>query len=375
MVTMTSSSTAILARPGVRRVANLIVVLSLAGATVAAAGILTVDIAWGLATLTSVLAAAGAWLWWSRRASSVSAGVLAAFSLSTFFLSTALVAFPPVMIATVVVQLQFGRRGGWVFGGLVWTLVLGGSLLFDPMGGVLLNVAALTVFLLLGLAVGELLAELDRTHRAELNLVRDAALRNLDRALAAERLQQARALHDDLGQQLTLISMGLEVAQRRRDVDTEGAWTEVSRAADVASEALNSMRRQVRAMSPAPAEDHSMAQVLDQLAASFKGAGLKVEVERRGDVEQAGALAYRILQEALTNVVRHSTADRVTVRIDVGERVLVSVADAGGVTAAPQPGFGLTHLRSRIEAVGGRLSTEVTATGLAVRAEYPVEAA
>ncbi len=90
-------------------------------------------------------------------------------------------------------------------------------------------------------------------------------------------------------------------------------------------------------------------------------AGLDVELRVDGDVEgvdaAAGEAAYRIAQESLTNVLRHSGAHAVTVHVDAREGIRLTVADDGTRTGDGDPaaGGGIRGMRERAEAAGGRL--------------------
>lgn len=355
----------------IHRGVHLVVALALLGAAVAALPIIRAIPAWGaillgFAALTGVL-----WTWWSRNPSALPAVSFSVAAVTTFILSDILLGFPLVMLATIVMQIQFGRRVGWWFAGGLCLLFGVGSFVLQPAGGALSNTLVLGIFLLLGVLVGHLITELQRAHATELRLARDAALRDLDRALADERLQQARALHDDLGQQLTLITMGLELAGRQRPSDA--AWDEVARTAAVAQEALTTMRRQVRALSLTAMEEPGVGDALESLVSSFAGTGLDVAVERSGRVDRADTLAYRIIQEGLTNVVRHTDADRVGIQLQAGEQMLVRVTDNGrGTGQSPPEGFGLAQLRARVEAAGGTLEADSTPGGFVLAARYPL---
>lgn len=348
---------------------HLIVALALLAAALTALPALSLLPVWGVALLAFVALTGALWAWWSRKPSSPSAVLFSVAAVVTFVLSDILLGFPLVMLATIVMQLQCGRRIGWWFAGFVWLGFGVGSLVLQPSGGAFGNMLVLSIFLLLGVLLGNLLLELQRAHTMELRLARDAALQDLDRALADDRLQQARILHDDLGQHLTLITMGLELAARQRPSET--AWEEVSRAADAAHEALTTMRRQVRALSLSAVAEAPVHDALDRLVSSFAGTGLDVRVEHSGETHRSDTLAYRIIQEGLTNVVRHSDADSVTITLDVDSDVRVHVADNGSSDGQdPVEGFGLSQLRARVEAVGGSLRATWTETGFALTACY-----
>ncbi|SED48519.1 Histidine kinase [Streptomyces sp. 3213] len=119
---------------------------------------------------------------------------------------------------------------------------------------------------------------------------------------------------------------------------------------------------------------------LPDLAATARGAGAKVELAVLADAVPAavGAAAYRIVQEALTNAVRHGGRGDLTVRVGVRERdgaLHVDVTDDGLGSGAAPPGFGLVGMRERVRSVGGTLSAgPLDAAGFAVNAVLPLRA-
>lgn len=184
--------------------------------------------------------------------------------------------------------------------------------------------------------------------------------------LTEERNRAARELHDGLGHQLTVVGMGLDLALRTRSADPEAAWAEVDRAKAVNADALQDMRRWVRAMRPASLQDVRGVAALETVADTFRNVDLSVDLDVQGEEvsleERVELTLYRVLQEALTNVVRHADASRVqlTVRFDATTVSLVVADDGRGpseVTTASR-GFGLTSLSERIRELGGQFSTD-----------------
>ncbi len=217
--------------------------------------------------------------------------------------------------------------------------------------------------------IGALLAEVQRGHAAEIELV-----------LADERTRSARELHDGLGHRLSIMSMSLQFAERMRERDPGRAWEQVAAARTQAGEALTTMRRWVRALSPVRADGGSVADALDAIAESFRGTGLEVTVDAPQDglPDQGATLfVHRFVQEGLTNVLRHSGATRVDVACVVADGSLVlSVRDDGSPGSegrdAPTSGFGLRSLSERAADLGGSLSAAWTGEGLALGALLPV---
>lgn len=186
--------------------------------------------------------------------------------------------------------------------------------------------------------------------------------------LADERARMSRELHDGLGHRLTLVGMSLDYALRMRDREPQRAWAEVGTAQGTSREALDLMRRWVRALHPAGEPSGRPAGLAwDELAEPFRGAGLEVLVEHRGrtlDLPAAAAhLGYRIVQESLTNVLRHATARQAWVEVvQDSDGLRLTVRDDGASTAATE-GFGLRNLRERTEALGGHFTSGHWAQG------------
>lgn len=333
--------------------------------------------------------------WWSvrgGRAAPWAAIALVTVSTGAWFVAGTPTGLPLVAVAICVLLLEVGAAVAWCTGAGLLVVVTAMYLASDevPLGGIVANLVTIGLFLTLALLVGQLVAGLDSARRSaesEARARREGALAELDRALTAERMVHARTLHDELGHRLTLIGMGLDLAGRTRSTDPDAAWEEVDRSRTEASTALSELRALVRALSPVtsgPGDDTDLDSALDRLAASFRGTGLEVRITREGapggGAEGGGAapdpLAIRIIQEGLTNVARHSDATTVEVVLGHGrghgrDRT-VRVADDGTAgRATVDPGFGLHHLRSRVEAAGGTLTAERGEGGFVLSARYP----
>jgi signal transduction histidine kinase len=197
------------------------------------------------------------------------------------------------------------------------------------------------------------------------------------RALAAEvskteereRRQIAAALHDQLGSLLAVAQMQLDSL---RIADGENALTDANRQVldDVVNsveEAIGHTRSLTCELSPPLLYEAGLEAAVRWLGDQIKRRhGLEVQVESRGDVRSLH-LEYKVLlfqgvRELLTNAVKHAKANLAKVEIEVGEtEVSVIVQDDGvglGQSSVSRPnGFGLFHLRERLEHLGGRLET------------------
>jgi signal transduction histidine kinase len=232
----------------------------------------------------------------------------------------------------------------------------------EPLYGAVVMLAA--VFL--GEAVRNrraYVAELrDRAERAERTREEEAR-----RRVDEERMRIARELHDVVSHSIGVISVQAGVAahllERRPDKAGEALAT-IRQASDEALDELHAMLGVLRQpdgrapLAPAP----GLAQ-LDALVAMAEGAGLRVEVDASGAAHLPPAVdlaCYRIVQESLTNVVRHAGASSVTVTVAAdGDTLVVEVTDDG--PGAPGAGNGngtrqgIVGMRERARALGGTL--------------------
>jgi signal transduction histidine kinase len=222
----------------------------------------------------------------------------------------------------------------------------------------------------------------ERAERAERTREEEAR-----RRVAEERLRIARDLHDLLAHSITLIGVQTSVAAHVLTADPDRLDREaVAKALDDISDTCRTARGELRTtLEVLRAAEHGDGRGplpgLDgvaHLAEAARMAGARVELSVRADhaPPAVGAAAYRIVQEALTNSVRHG-GPGLTVHVDVYEKegsLHVSVTDDGtGPTAGGTPGFGLVGMRERARSVGGTLDAGPgRAGGFDVTAILPV---
>lgn len=189
------------------------------------------------------------------------------------------------------------------------------------------------------------------------------------KALAAqesERQRIARELHDEIGQTLTVVLLGLK---RAVDQAPPGLAEELTAVQDAARESLEEVRRVARRLRPGVLEDLGLMSALSALATDIAGhSGIHV---RRGFApglpsldEEAELVVYRVAQEALTNVSRHARAQTVELSLSKqGSGLLLRVADDGtGIHGAPA-GAGIRGMRERALLVDGRITIGPSAQG------------
>jgi signal transduction histidine kinase len=200
------------------------------------------------------------------------------------------------------------------------------------------------------------------------------------RAASEEKLRMAQDLHDGVGHGLAVIAMQAGVALHVLDRDPVGARRSMEAIRDTSREALEALRAELSQLTGEAARRAPRRTLadLDPLVARVAAAGLRVA--RSGDVGRAASLpadveatAYAVVQEALTNVLRHADATTVDLRIDrVADTLVVTVADDGRGGAVQDEGMGITGMRARVEALGGTLTVGPRAQGgFEVRAALP----
>jgi signal transduction histidine kinase len=185
-------------------------------------------------------------------------------------------------------------------------------------------------------------------------------------AVAEERSRIARELHDIISHTVSVIGLQAGAAERMLDRDPERARQPLQSIQDRARESVLELRRLFGILrdgeEPAELEPQPRLAQLGFLLERVGAAGLEIElhVEGNPDTLPAGVelSAYRIVQEALTNVLRHAEASRVDVLLRYGDRSLdLEVSDDGiGVGQANGAGHGLIGMRERAALYGGTLT-------------------
>jgi len=206
------------------------------------------------------------------------------------------------------------------------------------------------------------------------------ALRRVVAGQELERKRLARELHDETGQALTSILLGLKA------VEGSGSEDEMRRAADdlraLVVATLQDVRRLAVELRPKALDDFGLVAALERLAETFtESTGIELQLEARlgperlpGEVETT---LYRIVQEALTNVVKHAEAEHVSILIVRREGTVTAVIEDDGrgfdPAATREAGLGLLGMRERAALVGGRVAVESSGeSGTTLVVEVPV---
>jgi signal transduction histidine kinase len=199
------------------------------------------------------------------------------------------------------------------------------------------------------------------------------------RAVSEERLAMAQDVHDGVGHSLAVIAMQAGVAAHVLDRDPARARELLATVVATSREALDGLRADLeRLRTPASSAARQPGQGLADLPVlldRMRDGGLRLDVTLPpGDAVPAdvGAAAYRIVQESLTNVLRHAGTGAASVRVELDGALHVEVADRGTGTPVGDGGSGIAGMRRRAESVGGRLDAGPRdGGGFLVTAELP----
>ena len=216
----------------------------------------------------------------------------------------------------------------------------------------------------------------ERADRAEAE--REARARA---AVADEQRRIARELHDAVAHAMSVMVIQAEAAEEMLDGDPERARLPVQRIQRAGREGLAEMRRLLGVLrsgeSPGTAPQPGLSRLgalADEVGAAGLPVALTVEGSPRALPVGVDISAYRIVQEALTNALKHACASRVDVRVRYGAALELDVEDDGiGAAGRQNSGHGLLGMRERVALYGGTLETGSTGRGFRVRATLPLQ--
>lgn len=210
-----------------------------------------------------------------------------------------------------------------------------------------------------------------------------ARAEELHRVAYEERLRVARDIHDVVGHSLSMISLQSGVALHVLDANPEQARASLQAIRDAAKGSLTELRQTLDVfrrpdddgLAPTPGLGDLPA-LVDSVRTGGRAVGLSLPAAAvAGLPATLQTVAYRVVQESLTNVVRHAPLAGVAVAVEVTDApaLVVRVLDDGPARALPAEGIGLLGMRERVESIGGRLSVGLRpGGGLAVEAVLPL---
>ena len=225
-----------------------------------------------------------------------------------------------------------------------------------------------------------LIGRIGFNRRRRISIDRDRAAHD---AVADERARIARELHDIVAHAMSVMVVQAGAARTVVDTDPRAAKSAIGRIEETGRDGMAEMRRLVAILKDGSGDaDLAPQPGLDRLSSlvdSFRAAGLQVEVVTRGGPRPLPAgvdlTAYRLVQEALTNVIKHAGSASARVSLEwAPDGLVVEVADGGrgGTRDAVSGGHGLVGMRERVAIYGGLLETgSRPGGGFVVRAHLP----
>jgi signal transduction histidine kinase len=231
-------------------------------------------------------------------------------------------------------------------------------------------------------------AEILRTRRQRQAELAHVQAEEARRRASEERLLIARELHDVLAHNISLINVQAGVALHLLDERPDQARPALTAIKDASKEALGELRsvldvlRRSEDGATAPRAPTAGLRDLHGLVERTRSAGLDVTLDVSGDARPVPVgvdlAAFRIVQEALTNVVRHARTSTARVRLEYGDDQLTVQVDDDGVNVSVPPvvaaGRGIAGMRERVQALSGTFEAGPRpGRGFRVRARFPIE--
>lgn len=222
----------------------------------------------------------------------------------------------------------------------------------------------------------------EQEHSARL-IAQEHALR-AEQRVQDERVHMARELHDVIGHSISVISLHSDVAKEALGRNEDEARAALTQIRITTSETMRELRTTVKLLRSPVYESTNRSSTsfanLNRLLESTRASGLQVILDSRGDIRQlpsaVDTAAYRIIQEALTNVVRHADATQVVVQLAVEPNVLkIDIVNNGSPITHPiKQGNGILGMSERARLLDGTVQAQPRPEGgFAVHASLPLE--
>jgi len=209
--------------------------------------------------------------------------------------------------------------------------------------------------------------------------LQDYARKSQETAKIKERNRLAREIHDTIGHTLTGIATGLEACIALSEINISKMKLQMIKISELARAGLVDVRRSMNELRPDALERFSLIAAISKLSEDINECtNTKVEIQIVGQVYKMGAdeeeTVYRIVQEGITNAVRHGAASEIIVTLEFSKNNLqIKIEDDGIGAEKIQEGFGLRHIRERVEMLGGEVSFGGNgADGFTIFADLPI---
>ena len=316
--------------------------------------------------------------------------------------------FPFVYLVLVIRGcLMFGLTGRLLLTGMAFSLFLGGLMFrlraFSGLGRrphsenfravhrfiremqlnyvVLFGLSLLLVVLLINALLTERQSQ-QRLQQANHNL-RTSAQEIEKLAMDQERSRIARDIHDALGHSLTALNIQLESAVKLWESDPDRAQTFLRNAKQLGTQSLQEVRQSVAALREDPLQGKTLVDAiatLTQTVQAMPAPSLQIQTTIDIQSELPGhlnRLIYRIIQEGLTNIVKHASASEAhlqLIRSDTIVTLLLNDNGGGFEVGQASTGFGLQSMRDRAESAGGTILINSSSQGTRLQISLPIPA-
>lgn len=196
-------------------------------------------------------------------------------------------------------------------------------------------------------------------------------------AQTRERNRIAREIHDTLGHTLTGIIAGIDAASAIADGSPDMLKQYLATISDVARQGMADVRRSVNELRPDVLEQKDLLSAINKMISQMSATSkAKITLDNSagrlsfGDDEEE--VIYRIVQESITNSVRHGKADTIAIRITREYNIVtIEIKDNGIGVKTITPGFGITHMKERLDMLGGEIYVDGS-DGFSVVAKIPI---
>jgi NarL family two-component system sensor histidine kinase LiaS len=226
------------------------------------------------------------------------------------------------------------------------------------------------------------IGQLTRRMNSMAGQIQDLLHEREDRAILEERNRLARDLHDSVKQQVFATTMTLGTAKTYRESDPEAAWQMIEEALEISHEAQQELTVLIHELRPVKLEEKGLPDVLGDYGSRWaEQTGIEISTAIDGEqvippeMEQA---LFRVAQEALSNVAKHSNAEKVEITLARSEsEIYLEIVDDGkgfDPESANSRGIGLQSMKERIEVLSGELTVEsALGNGARLIAQFELE--
>lgn len=208
----------------------------------------------------------------------------------------------------------------------------------------------------------------------ELNIsnvqLRQQAKRDEEFAIYRERLRFSRDMHDIIGHVLTGVVVGLKACDALCEDEKSSLTQQIRRLSQLASNGLNELRQAIKDTRISAQESYSLLEEIKELVNSIsKCVNADIHLEITGDLQMqlnSGQenVIYRIMQESITNAIRHANAQNLWISMNMGTNIDIHIENDGLVEEIIHEGFGLKNMRERVYGLGGRMEVRRDDRGL-----------